>query len=346
MRQDLFSRRRFLTGIAAAAGTAGAASMAAASMPLAAKASPASLPIYRRPPGIMDPDRFRRDLAGPIQSQPTPITANFEVDYDGVRNVVNRGLQYGVHLFELTAGNSQYFALSYEEIKNLTRTLVEAVGDRGITIAATGEWWTDQAVDYARYAESVGATALQVLLPAPHGDDDSLVRHFESIARATRLPLVLHGQYSDVLLTKLMHIETIAAMKEDSTLEYYIDRIIHFGDRLNIFGGGAENRYLVGYPYGAKSYFSTYTSFAPDISMKFWRAIQQDDIKKAAQLTMRYDYPFIERYSIPFWHATLEYFGVCGRLLRPPQVAFTNEQMKSVKEFFDGQGVYPANYKS
>lgn len=343
MRQDLFSRRKFLTGIAAAAGTAGAA----VSMPsLTAQASPVSQEYYRRPSGIMDPDVFRRDLAGPIQSQPTPIKANFEVDYDGVRNVVNRGLQHGVHLFELTAGNSQYFALSYEETKNLTRTLVEAVGDRGITIAATGEWWTDQAVDYARYAESVGATALQVLLPAPHGDDDSLVRHFESIARATRLPLVLHGQYSDALLGRLIHIETIAAMKEDSTLEYYVDRIIHFGDRLNIFGGGAENRYLVGYPYGAKSYFSTYTSFAPDISMKFWRAIQQDDIKKAAQLTMRYDYPFIERYSIPFWHATLEYFGVCGRFLRPPQVAFTNEQMKSVKEFFDGQGVYPANYKS
>lgn len=342
MGQDFFSRRRFLTSIAAAAGTAGAV----ASMPLASKASLVSHPIYRSPSGIMDTDVFRRDLTGPIQSQPTPIKANFEVDYDGVRNVVKRGLQYGVRLFELTAGNSQYFALSYEEIKRLTQTLVEAVEGRGITIAATGAWWTDQAVDYARYAESVGATALQVLLPAPYGDDDSLVRHFESIARATRLPLVLHGQYSDALLAKLIHIETIAAMKEDSTLEYYIDRIIHFGDRLNVFGGGAENRYLVGYPYGAKSYFSTYTSFAPDISMKFWHAIQQDNIKEAAQVTMRYDYPFIERYSIPFWHATLEYFGVCGRFLRPPQVAFTDEQMKDVKEFFDGQGIYPANYKS
>jgi len=307
---------------------------------------PAPAQQARRRSGPMDPVEFRRLLAGPIQSQPTPIAANFEVDYDGIRSVVNRGLNYGVKIFELTAGNSQYFALSYDEIKNVTRTLVEAVGSRGITIAATGAWWTGQAVDYARYAESVGADALQILMPDPQGSEDALAQHFEAIAKATRLPLVLHGVYPESLLTRLVRIPTITAMKEDSALDYYIDRMIQFGDRLEIFSGGAESRYLVGYPYGAKSFFSTYTSFAPDISMKFWQAIQEGDIKKAAQITSRYDYPFIKRFTVPFWHATLEYFGVAKRFVRPPQVPYTDEQMKDVKRFFDGQELDPANYKS
>jgi len=345
MSNTLVSRRAFLT---AATATLGAATLGAAATNLSAS-SPVSLATpsegIRKPSRITSAGEFKHALAGPIQSQPTPIAANLAVDYEGVRNIVNRGLRYGVKVFELTAGNSQYYALSYDEIKKLTRTLVEAVGDRGITIAATGAWWTDRAVDYARYAESVGATSLQVLIPTPSGDEDSIVRHFEGIATATRLPLVLHGQYANSLLKKLLPIETIVAMKEDATLDYYIDKIINFGDRLNIFGGGAENRYLVGYPYGAKSYFSTYTSFAPDISMKFWNAIQREDIKGAAQISAKYDYAFIERFSVPFWHATLEYFGVAGRFLRSPQVAFTEEQLRGVKQFFDGQGLHPNDYK-
>ncbi len=346
MKNHPFSRRRFLESAAAAAG-AFTVVHGSPRVPLLASDSPqvSDVPLPTRP-GPMSPEAFRRVLAGPIQSQPTPIAPNNEVDYQGLTNVVRRGRQYGVKIFELTAGNSQYFSLSYDEIKKVTRTLVEAVEGQGITIAATGAWWTERAADYARFAESVGADALQILMPEPHGGEDALVQHFETIARATRLPLVLHGVYSESLLTKLVHIESIVAMKEDSALDYYIDRIVTFGDRLEIFSGGAESRYLVGYPYGAKAFFSTYTSFAPDISMKFWSAVQQGDIKQAARITTRYDYPFIKRFTVPFWHATLEHFGVARRFVRPPLVPFTDEQMKEVKRFFDGQGLNPADYKS
>lgn len=339
MKDKCINRRDFLA-------TTAAGSLGLMTAPSAAMLAWPSFPGQVDRSALKTPDGFRRALVGPIQSQPTPFTEKLEVDHESVRRIVRRGLHYGVRTYELTAGNSKYFALSYEEIKQLTRTLVEAVDGNGITIAATGAWWTDRAVDYARYAESVGADAVQILMPSPHGDEASLVRHFEAIAKAVRLPIVLHGQYDDSLLTKLVHIETIVAMKEDAALDYYIDRIIGFGDRLNIFGGGAESRYLVGYPYGATAYFATYTGFAPDIAMKFWHLVLQGDVKGAAKVTEQYDYPFIKQFSIPWWHATLEYFGVAKRYLRPPMVAYTDEQMKSVKQFFDQQGINPANYSS
>ena len=345
MSDHYLNRRNFIAKAATAAGAMGLISAAPASMLAASSGSlPAEQKLDRS--ALKTPSGFRQALAGPIQSQPTPFTANLEVDHESVRRIIRRGLHYGVRIFELTAGNSKYFALSYEEIKQLTRTLVEAVEGNGITIAATGAWWTDRAVDYARYAESVGADAVQVLMPAPHGDEASLVRHFEAIAKAVRLPIVLHGQYDDSLLTKLVEIDSIVAMKEDAALDYYIDRIIGFGDRINIFGGGAESRYLVGYPYGATAYFATYTGFAPDIAMKFWHLIQHGDVRGAAKQTAQYDYPFIKQFSIPWWHATLEYFGVAKRYLRPPMVAYTDDQMKSVKRFFDGQEINPAAYTS
>jgi 5-dehydro-4-deoxyglucarate dehydratase len=300
-------------------------------------------PAERKEPP--SPAEFRRRLVGPILSNPTPFQANFEVDYQGLRNLIARALRYGVPIFASTAGNSQYDSLTYDEIKEVTRVLVEAVGGRGLTIGATAGWWTAQVVDYCRHAESVGADAVQVMAPTRHSGDDSLVRHFETIAKSTRLPLVLHGNYSEPLLRRLVKIDSIVALKEDLELTYYIDRQIEFGDRLSIFAGGAETRFLVGYPYGSKAFFSTYTTFAPDISMRFWKAIREGDLKRAVEITTKYDHPFIKQFTHEFWHATLEYFGVAQRYLRPPQRSYSDAEMKGVKAFFDRQGLDPRDYK-
>lgn len=133
-------------------------------------------------------------------------------------------------------------------------------------------------------------------------------------------------------------------MKEDGELTYYIDRAIEFGDRFEIFSGGAENRYLVGYPYGSRAFFSTYTGFAPDKPMQFWEAIRNDDLKRAVTITKKYDYPFISRFTHPFWHATLEYFGVARRYMREPFQTLPENELADVKAFFDGQGIKPADY--
>jgi dihydrodipicolinate synthase/N-acetylneuraminate lyase len=293
----------------------------------------------------ISPAEFKRRLEGPIWSNPMPFNAKFDVDYQAIRKTIQRALRYGIRIFALTAGNSQYQSLTYDEIKESTRVMVESVSGQGITIAATGDWWTGQAVDYARYAESIGADAVQVLLPSRSSGEDSIVTHFETIARSTRLALVLHGIYSESLLKKLLKIDSIVAMKEDHELTYFIDRQIEFGDRISIFGGGQEYRYMVGYPYGAKAFYSTYSTFAPDISMLFWKAIQSGDLKAAAKITTKYDRPYLKNFTHSWWHATLEYFGVAQRYLRPPQVSYTDEQMKEVKRFFDAQGLNPAAYK-
>ena len=292
----------------------------------------------------MTPQQFRQRLQGPIFSLPTPFTADYAVDHDAIRIMVQRALKHGVTIFSLTAGNSLFDLLSYDEIKEVNRTLVEAVGGRGISIAASDDWWTGQAVEFARYIDSIGAHSLQVRIPTRSGGEDSIVEHYRAIAEATNLPLVLHGNFSESLLKKLTGIPSIVAMKEDITLDYYIDRQVAFGERLAIFGGGAENRFLVAHPYGSRAFYSTYTTFAPDIAMQFWKHIQAGEQAKAVEHTLKYDYPFIKRFSHPFWHATLEHFGVGQRHMRPPMNTFTAEQMKEVKQFFDGQGIEPSRY--
>src|SRR5688500_6305065 len=79
------------------------------------------------------PEEVKRRLEVPIFSNPAPFKANFDVDYQAVRKMVQRALRYGVKIFALTAGNSQYSSMSYDEIKELTKAMVEAVNGQGLT---------------------------------------------------------------------------------------------------------------------------------------------------------------------------------------------------------------------
>lgn len=294
----------------------------------------------------LDPQEFKQNLAGPILSLPTTFNEDLSVNHDAIHRMIGRAIRYGVPIFELTAGNSKYACLEFDEIKAVTRSMIEAADGNGLTIAATGAWPTEQVIDYADFSKSHGADAIQILLPDGVKDEDLLYEHFLKISQSTTLPIVLHGEYSRPLLERLAKIESIVAMKEDGELTYYIDRAVWFGDRFEIFSGGAENRYLVGYPYGARAFFSTYTGFAPDKPMQFWDAIRKDDLQQAVAVTKKYDYPFISRFTHPFWHATLEYFGVAKRFMRKPFETLPESELPEVKVFFDGQGIDPADYQT
>jgi 4-hydroxy-tetrahydrodipicolinate synthase len=292
----------------------------------------------------LSPLKVKARIRGPILTVPTPFTKDFKVDYQGVRNMVKLGLANGIGVYELTAGNSQYNVLGYDEVKRLTRVLVEAVGGRGIVIAATGAWWTGRAVDYARYAESVGADAVQVLLP-PGGSDDGCVEHFRKIAAATKIAIVLQGAPPLPLIERCVQIPSVVSMKEDGSEDDYVEVVKKFGGRLAIFCGGQKRRYLIAQPHGSPAYFSFFITFAPEIAVRFWQAIQKNDLNAAHEIVERYEKPVFDFCSAgprgfhAYWRALLEHFGVAKRFVRPPMDSCNEEDMKRVRALCERLGL-------
>jgi dihydrodipicolinate synthase/N-acetylneuraminate lyase len=287
----------------------------------------------------LTPAEFKEKLRGPIVSIPTPFTADSRIDEAGLRRMIATNLQHDITIFELTAGDSQYSYLAYDEIKQLARMVVDDAGEQGITIIGTGAWWTDRAIDFARYVESIGGTAVQVLKPG--ADDKDVVEHYRAIANAVRLPIVLHGNFAMPLLEELVKIESIVALKEDVSMEYYVNGEIRFGKRINCFSGGGLDWYMVAQPYGARAYFDSYATFAPEITVRFREAAMRNDYAAEREIIENYDHPFIVNFSAPFWHATMEYFGVASRYLRAPQHSYTDAEMAKVKSFYNKLGLQP-----
>ncbi len=293
---------------------------------------------YAMAAALTGPAEFKAQLRGAVLSIGTPFTEDLAIDYAGVERMIKRALPHGIRIFSLTSGNSQYASLKYEEIVDLTRAMIEAAGPDAVTIAAADDWNAEKVIEYAGIAEDASATALQVMRPKDV-DDAQAVKFFQEIAGGSRLPIVLHGEFSKQLLEKLATVSSIVALKEDVGLEYYIQTQRKFGDRYAIFEGGPEYAYLVARPYGSPASYTTLGTFAPQLTRQFWDAIHREDISEAYRLVIKYEHPFFDRWSHEFWRATLQHFGVASRYMRPPFTSFNNEQMKGVAKFYKDLGL-------
>lgn len=281
----------------------------------------------------LSPQEFQRRIVGPVLSVPTCYRQDLSLDMDGMQRIVELGIQSGCRIVTLTAGNNQYDLLDYEEIKSLTRGIIEAVDGRAVTIAATGKWETDRAVEYAKFASDLGADALQVTLP--QFADDRMIQHFAAITAATSAGIVLHGDPPMPLLARLLEMESIVAFKEEYNTIYSLQLYRTFGKRLTLFAGGEKARLLTYYPYGMRAWYSTFMTFAPSVAIQFRKAIDAGDLHRAGEVVLRYETPVFQRWSHAFWRATCEHFGLASRWIRGPEKAFNDEQMQELETFFE-----------
>jgi dihydrodipicolinate synthase/N-acetylneuraminate lyase len=323
---------------------------AALQLTLASDSNAQKASIYQK--HVITPAEFKERLKGPILSIPTAFTESFEIDYKGMSKVIRRAIHYECKVVALTSGNSKYDRLSYDEVKKLTKFLIQTVNNKGMTLAATGNWSLDTIINYVRYAESIGASGVQVDVPKEIAKDSSIkstLRFYRLIAENTHLAIVLHGYYSESLLKELVKIKSIVALKEDAAdLSYYAYRQIIFGNRLAIFAGGSDARYLYGFPYGSPAYFSTLYTYAPEIGLKFWKAIQIKDLKTAVKIVSKYDIPFMKHFTFPFWAAAIEYMGGSQRYIRPrpgdklKQETLMGDELIKMQEIFCEIGLKPS----
>lgn len=137
----------------------------------------------------------RVDFRGCYIPLVTPFKEGGEVDEAGLRALVN-------HLIEVegvdglvpcgTTGESP--TLSHEEHGRVIEVVVQEARGRVPVIAGTGSNSTAEAIEMTKHAEEVGADAtLQVCPYYNKPMQDGLLAHFEAIAKATNLPVILYN---------------------------------------------------------------------------------------------------------------------------------------------------------
>ncbi|UVJ40931.1 4-hydroxy-tetrahydrodipicolinate synthase [Arthrobacter sp. CJ23] len=123
----------------------------------------------------------------------TPFTKDGDVDYRQAAELAGKLVDDGCDGLVVTGTTGETSTLTDEENLGMFRAVKEAVGDRAAIIAGTGTNDTAHSIHLSQEAAKLGVDALLIVTPYYNKPSQAGVRaHFEAIASATDLPVMLY----------------------------------------------------------------------------------------------------------------------------------------------------------
>ena len=123
----------------------------------------------------------------------TPFTET-GVDYDALGKLLDFQLENGTDAIVVCGTTGEASTMTYEERAETIAFCVRHAGGRVPVIAGSGSNSTENAVTLSREAERRGADGLLVVTPYYNkASQAGLIRHYQTIAAAVSLPIILYN---------------------------------------------------------------------------------------------------------------------------------------------------------
>ncbi len=222
----------------------------------------------------------------------TPYSADFGIDYDRLAEVIEFLINAGVHGI-ITAGTTgEYYAQSVSERLDLMKFFHDQIKGRVSLIVGTGAIRTEDSIEYATAAVSVGADALLVATPPyaiPTEQENAL--HALAIDRAANLPIMLYNypgrmgaEMGETYLDRVGRSANFCAIKESSGDPNRIHLLARDYPHIQM-SCGMDDQALEFFAWGARSWVCAGSNFAPEIHIALYEACAlQGDFTRGRQI--------------------------------------------------------------
>ncbi len=280
----------------------------------------------------------------------TPFTADDAINETMLRWLVDFQISEGIHGIITLASNGEFLSLSDEERHEVARIVVDQAAGRVPVVVGTAAESTDHVIRYTRDAERLGADAAMVLTPYYCWiDEDELFAHYQRIAEATSLPIMLYNHPASTVLdmkpplvARLAEIDNIAYIKESTTdirRVYQINDLC--GDKITVFAGylGYES-----FMVGAEGWVSVCANILPRKSAELFELAVDRNDKDAAWAVFKELVPVIDFLGDHLYvHGMKAAFKMLGRDMgdpRPPRLPLRPELAAPLRKVMTDLGLF------
>ncbi len=165
-----------------------------------------------------------KGISGCMTAMVTPFDRKLEVDYEGLRENVKLQIEGGVSGLVPLGTTGESPTINDEERKMIIQNVVSEAAGKVPVIVGTGTNSTEKTVKYTKEAEKLGADAALVVSPYYNKpSQEGLYKHFEAVANATTLPLIIYNiagrtgiNIETSTLERLSRLDNIIGVKESS----------------------------------------------------------------------------------------------------------------------------------
>ena len=136
----------------------------------------------------------------------TPFDDEGQIDWNALRNNIEHLVRGGISMIYPCGNTGEFYSLTLQEAKEVTRKVVEYAFGRASIIAGIG-YDAQTACELAKHAEAVGADGVMIHQPVhPNMLDGGLLAYYQKIARSTRLPVTLYVKSEQIGIDVLREI--------------------------------------------------------------------------------------------------------------------------------------------
>ena len=225
----------------------------------------------------------------------TPFHDDESLDLERLTSHVDFMLDAGIDGLMVVGGCGEYTNLTPDDRKQVVETAVQAANGRAPVLVGSLAPSTWEVVADGKHAASVGADALLVLPPYYIKPSfDGVVKHFETIANETGLPIVAYnnpGRTGWPLgldhMQRIADIPGVVAMKEcERDMANISLKIIGLGDRMPILSGDDDLGFAT-FLCGSRGAVMASANLCPRLCVDLFAACVKGDVQTALELHNR-----------------------------------------------------------
>lgn len=235
------------------------------------------------------------EVKGIIAAVVTPLSRNYELDENGLREIINYLIENGIHGLFVCGSQGEAYALKDEERKRVIEVAVDEANGRVPVYAGTGGITTRNVIELSKYALDIGADAVSVITPYfIKPSQDELFDHYKKIAESVDIPILLYNNPSRTgvnldaaTVARLAQIDNIVGIKDSSgdltlTAEY-----IYLCPENFAVLAGRDSLILATLLYGGKGAIAATANIVPKLVVEIYESFVKGDIEKARELQFR-----------------------------------------------------------
>jgi len=234
-------------------------------------------------------------LQGALTALVTPFGADGRVDFPALERLACWQVDRGIHGLVPCGTTGEGATLSADEHRDVVATVVRAAAGRVPVVAGCGSNDTLRTVGAAKAAAEAGADALLVVSPYYNKPNRSgMLSHFETVAAATDLPLVVYnvpgrtGQNLGAkLILELAGIGGVIGVKEASGDLDQISAILAGRPAGFAVLSGDDSLALATVALGAEGVISVVSNEAPAEMAEMISATRDAELARARELHFR-----------------------------------------------------------
>jgi 4-hydroxy-tetrahydrodipicolinate synthase len=287
----------------------------------------------------------------------TPFTSSGAVDEPAVRRLARRQVEAGVHFLVPVGTTGEAPTLSPPERLRVVELVVEEARGRVPVLAGAGGYDTREVVESARSMRDAGADGLLSVTPYYNKPTpDGLVRHYEAIAQATPLPVIVYNvpgrtgcNVEPKTLARLAAIPNVAGVKEASGNMSQICDVLQSVPASFLVLSGDDALTLPAMAVGARGIVSVASNECPAEMARMVEAAERNDFAVARELHARL-LPlmlanFAESNPIPV-KAAMAQMGLLEESYRLPMVPPRSETREKLRRVLAAVGALPAEARA